>query len=143
MMLLRTLLAASLACLALPALAQDAAPVEEAPAPVSAPPPTASATLTLSIDSTGDIERKLVTYRCDTEETLSVQYVNAPPNFLAILPVDGENHVFVTTLSGSGARYVSGPYEWWNKGNEGTLRDLMQDEDAAPIAQCTEVGNTP
>ncbi|WP_276522740.1 MliC family protein [Cupriavidus necator] len=37
----------------------------------------------------------------------------------------------------SGARYVGGRYEWWTKGEEGTLRDLMQAENAAPaLANC-------
>jgi Predicted periplasmic protein len=110
---------------------------------VSASAQSTTASLTLSLDSAGDIERNVVTYQCDDEQTLSVQYVNAAPNFLAIVPVDGQNHVFVTTISASGARYVAGPFEWWSSGDEATLRDLMQDEDAGPLANCTAVSNTP
>ncbi|KKB10043.1 MliC family protein [Devosia chinhatensis] len=104
---------------------------------------TTGASLSLTLESAGDIERRIVTYQCEDEQALSVQYVNAAPNFLAIVPVDGVNHVFATTISASGARYVSGPYEWWSHQGEGTLRDLMQDEDAEPLATCTEVSNTP
>jgi len=101
------------------------------------------ASLTLTLESTGDMERNVVTYQCDDEQALAVQYINAAPNFLAILPIDEVNHVFATTISASGARYISGPYEWWSHQGEATLRDLMQDEDAEPLATCTEVSNTP
>lgn len=146
MRMTRTLLACAAMGLTLSGvMAQEPpTPAEDAPAvPVAPAPATASATLTLSLESTGDIERTVVTYQCKDETSLTVQYINAAPNFLAILPVDGENHVFVTTISASGARYVAGPYEWWNKGGDGTLRDLMQDEGAAPMAECTETSNTP
>ena len=43
----------------------------------------------------------------------------------------------------SGARYVSGPYEWWNKGDEATLRDLRSAEDEPALATCLAAGNTP
>lgn len=104
---------------------------------------TTSANLTLTLESAGDIERNVVNYQCEDEQSLSVQYINAAPNFLAILPVDGVNHVFATTIAASGARYVSGPYEWWSHQGEGTLRDMMQDEDAAPMASCSQINNTP
>lgn len=108
------------------------------------PAPGAGASLTLTLESNGDMERRLALYLCnDQTETLRVQYINAAPNFLAVVPVDGQNLVFAAALSASGARYVSGPFEWWSKGGEATLRDLMQDEDAAPLAECTESSNTP
>lgn len=105
--------------------------------------PQTSASLSLTLESQGNIERRVVTYLCDDEQALSVQYLNAAPNFLAIVPVDGQNLVFATTISASGARYVSGPYEWWSHQGEATLRDLMQEEDAEPLATCTEASNTP
>ncbi len=104
---------------------------------------TTSANLTLTLESGGDIERNVVAYQCDDEQTLAVQYINAAPNFLAIVPIEGANHVFATTVAASGARYISGPYEWWSHQGEATLRDLMQDEDAEPLATCNEVSNTP
>jgi len=105
--------------------------------------PSASASLVLTLESQGNVERNIVSYLCDDEQALSVQYINAAPNFLAIVPVEGQSLVFATTISGSGARYVSGPYEWWSHQGEATLRDLMQDEDADPLATCTEASNTP
>lgn len=122
------------------ALAQDA-PAEEAPTPPLLP--TVTTSLTLTLDATSDIERRTVVYQCDNGDGFRVQYVNAAPNFLAILPVEGETHIFATTISASGARYVSGPYEWWNDGDEATLRDLRSEEGEAPLATCLAAGNTP
>ena len=125
-------------------LSQDATAPETPPAPAATPTlNTATVALTISIDTAGDIDRKMVTYACDNGVTLPVQYINAAPNFLAIVPVEDANLVMVTTLSGSGARYVAGPYEWWSTGDEASLRDLMQDEDSEPILDCTAVVNTP
>lgn len=124
------------------AMAQDAA----APAAEAATPPllpTVTATLTLTLDATGDIDRRTVIYQCDNGEGFRVQYVNAAPNFLAILPVEGETHIFATTISASGARYVSGPYEWWNDGDEATLRDLRTEEGETPLATCLAAGDAP
>lgn len=115
----------------------------ETVASVPTAPPAASVSIALTLQSTTDIESNSALYQCESGEALAVQYINAAPNFLALLPVDGEVHVFVTALSGSGARYVSGPYEWWDSGDEATLRDLMQDEDAPPLATCTASSNTP
>lgn len=130
------MLAATLGIVAtMPAIAQDSA--------MPQPPPTTAAVLTLNLDSDGDIERRMVRYNCDDEQALNVQYINAAPNFLAIVPVEGQSLVFVSAISASGARYVSGPYEWWSHQGEATLRDLMQDEDADPLATCTETSNTP
>jgi membrane-bound inhibitor of C-type lysozyme len=129
---------AALAAGATTALAQD-----ETPPAVPAPVPTASASLTLTLESPGNIERSVVNYLCEDDSALSVQYINAVPNFLAVVPVDGQNLVFASTISASGARYVSGPYEWWSHQGEATLRDLTQDEGADPIATCTEASNTP
>jgi membrane-bound inhibitor of C-type lysozyme len=132
------LLAAFLAsALAIPASAQE----ELIATPPT--PPAVSVSITLTLDSTGTIERNVTNYLCDDDRSLSVHYINAAPNFLAIVPVDGEALVFASTVSASGARYVSGPYEWWSHQGEATLRDLMQDEEAEPIATCTEASNTP
>jgi membrane-bound inhibitor of C-type lysozyme len=112
-------------------------------ASVPTAPPTASVALSLTLQSATDVDQNSAIYQCDTGEVLGVQYINAAPNFLALVPVEGEVHVFVTTISASGARYVSGPFEWWSQGDEAMLRDLTQDEDAEPLATCTAAANTP
>ena len=89
----------------------------------------------------GDFERKVIEYTCDDDTALQVTYVNAAPNFLAILPIEGQKLVFVTQLSGSGARYVVGEYVWWTKGPEATLTSVAA-PDAKPLT-CTEHSETP
>ncbi len=71
---------------------------------------------------------------------MTVSYVNADPNFLAVVPVDGVARVFASAISGSGSRYTAGFYEWWSKGNDATLRDLRRGEGAAPVMTCTSAG---
>lgn len=89
----------------------------------------------------GNFEQKVVQYNCSQPEPLTVKYVNAAPNYLAFLTVADRTLVFVTVLSGSGAKYAAGEYEWWNKGTEATLTNLTT-PDAEPIA-CTEISETP
>lgn len=98
-----------------------------------------SAQVVLSLQ--GSFERNIVEYQCDGLEPFSVDFINAAPNFLAIVPIGPNKLVFVTTLSASGARYVSGQYEFWTKGAEATLTDLQADPQT-PLA-CTEAGDTP
>lgn len=75
----------------------------------------------LKIGATGSISAE--TYSCGDGEAFAVQYVNAGANILAILPIDGEERVFVNVLSASGARYASGTYIWWSKGDTATLEN--------------------
>jgi membrane-bound inhibitor of C-type lysozyme len=89
----------------------------------------------------GNFERSVAQYDCGLGEVLAVDYINAAPNFLAIVPVDGQKLVFVTVLSASGARYAAGEYEWWTKGAEASLANLARPEDE-PLT-CTEVSETP
>lgn len=131
---------------ALTIAAMGTAIAQEAPAAEAEPPanlPLVSSAMTLTLESISDIERRTVVYQCDNGEGFRVQYINAAPNFLAILPIDGETHLFATALSASGARYVSGPYEWWSDRDEATLRDLRVDEDEPPLATCLAAGNAP
>lgn len=93
------------------------------------------------LNFSGNVEQKVVQYNCGLEEALTVRYVNAAPNYLAFVPVDGKTLVFVTVLSGSGAKYAAGEYEWWTKGSEATLANLTT-PDAEPIA-CSEISETP
>ncbi|MGN7870952.1 Membrane-bound lysozyme inhibitor of C-type lysozyme precursor [Paracoccus haematequi] len=70
---------------------------------------------------------QIVGFQCGKGTAFDVQYLNAGPNMLAILPIDGQQRIFVNVISGSGARYVSGQYEWWTKGGTATLSDAMWD----------------
>ena len=98
-----------------------------------------SAQLVLNLDA--NFERNRVEYHCEGMEPFAVDFINAAPNFLAIVPIEGQSLVFVNVLSGSGARYASGRYEFWTKGGEATLTDLMADP-PTPVS-CSEANETP
>src|SRR5215475_2706817 len=78
-----------------------------------------------------------VHYGCKGDKQVAVSYVNASNgDSFAVLPVDGAKHVFVGVMSGSGVRYASGRYIWWNKGNTGQL--IVDGDASAPplLADC-------
>ncbi|MDB5535660.1 MAG: hypothetical protein JWQ65_535 [Devosia sp.] len=111
---------------------------------VSAAPSLAQSvqsSVTLNLD--GDVEKKTTQYDCGDFGQISVVYINAGSNFLALVPFEGETLIFTTVLSGSGARYVSGTHEWATKGPEATLLDVTAAQDAPPLATCSEIINTP
>ena len=109
-----------------------------------AAPALAAANVSMGLDLTGDGQVQTVVYGCgEGTEPLSVKYINAAPNFLAIVPIDGQDLVFVNVISGSGAKYVAGQYEWWNKGSDATLHDVTEGLDAAPVLSCSENVQTP
>jgi len=90
-------------------------------------------TFPLSVASSKDVR-----YACKDDKNVTVSYVNATNgDAFAYLPVDGTPHVFVAVTSGSGARYASGRYIWWNKGETATLT-LDGSRSAPLLADCTE-----
>jgi membrane-bound inhibitor of C-type lysozyme len=94
------------------------------------------------IAMSGDAAVKTAIYECEgVAEPFAVKYLNSNPNFLAIVPVGGAELIFVNVLSGSGARYVAGSFEWSTKGSDATFSDL-QHPDSAPVT-CLERVETP
>jgi membrane-bound inhibitor of C-type lysozyme len=93
---------------------------------------------TIELHSNGRIERSQVTYDCGGQGLLVATYVNADPNFLAILTVPGQRQptVFASVISGSGARYAAGKYVWWTKGNTASLYDTTLGDNAPPTMTC-------
>lgn len=87
----------------------------------------AEATLSIPLKSGTTDSVESVTYSCGDGEAFSVQYVNAGANALAIFPIDGEDRIFVNVVSASGARYASGAYVWWTKGDTATLENEMEE----------------
>jgi membrane-bound inhibitor of C-type lysozyme len=83
--------------------------------------------LTIKLAGSGPVSRKVVTFQCDAggvelglpAEPFQVVYLNGVGNSLAILPIHGRSLIFVTVLSGSGARYASDRYIWWDAGDRG------------------------
>ena len=88
------------------------------------------AEVNLSISLNAGPESSLIseTYVCDGDEPLAVQYVNSGANALAILQIDGSVRIFVNVISASGAKYVSGSYTWWTKGDAATLENETASE---------------
>ena len=104
--------------------------------------PSTDTAVQLVVPLQGDAERKVVTYACEgAENPFPVEYINAAPNFLAIVPVGGARLVFAGVLSADGARYVAGPFEWWSHGSEATFAD--QRRTGEEPATCTEQNGTP
>jgi membrane-bound inhibitor of C-type lysozyme len=91
----------------------------------------------------GDAERRTVNYDCGMDQPLTVEYINAAPNFLALLPIEGQSLMFVAVLSASGARYAASRYVWWNDGPDASLYDQTLGEDAAAVLTCMEINNIP
>lgn len=92
-----------------------------------------------------DFERRVMQYDCSAGEPFSVTYINAAPNFLALVPVaeEPEPLVFAAVVAASGARYAAGQWVWWTKGAEASLYDATLGEDAEPVLTCSEMTNTP
>jgi len=112
--------------------------------PLAVPAMAAETSMQLVITLPGNAERHLVRYKCeDTDDTMQVEYLNADPDYLAILPVEGKKLIFVTTLAASGVRYISGKYVWWTKGAEASLFDLTEGLDAEPLVTCIEANDIP
>ena len=95
----------------------------------------------LELTTDGEFQRTEVTYNCGAEGPLKVTYVNADPNFLAVVSLSSEPQplVFATVLSGSGARYAAGKWIWWTKGSSADLYDTTQGDNAPPVTSCTEI----
>jgi len=115
--------ALALACVAaLPALPLHAAPARA------------------SLESLHFTDVRTIDYRCTGERKMSVRYYNSDDNHLALLRLEGKSLLFVTVMSGSGARYVSRQYEWWTKGNEATLRDTLKGEGTQSVLANCQAG---
>ena len=109
-----------------------------------ASPALAAVDLNVGINLSGDVQIVTTLYGCgDAQPELTVRYINAQPNFFAIIPIEGEDVVFVNVISASGAKYVSGVWEWWNKGADASLHNVTEGLDAAPVLSCAENVQTP
>ena len=108
----------------------------------SAPARAAGIAITLTLPDPG--QWQAASYTCEgSEDRFEVDYINAAPNFLAIVPIEGKSLIFASTLSGSGVRYVADHFEWWTKGADAFLRDLQADPDAPPLLTCIEARDIP
>lgn len=97
-----------------------------------------SAQVVLSL--AGDFEKTTHQYQCEGLEPFTVEFINAEPNFLAIVPVGPRKMLFVNVIAADGAKYVAGQYEFWTRGSEATLTDLQADPQSV---ECSEAVETP
>jgi membrane-bound inhibitor of C-type lysozyme len=119
-------------------------PIALAVALAGASPALAAVDLNVGINLSGDVQIVTAVYGCgEGTEPLTVKYINAQPNFFAIVPIEGEDVVLVNVVSASGAKYVSGVWEWWNKGSDASLHNVTEGLDAAPVMSCSENVQTP
>jgi membrane-bound inhibitor of C-type lysozyme len=119
-------------------------PIALAVALAGTTPALAAVDLNVGINLSGDAQIVTAVYGCgEGTDLLTVRYVNAQPNFFAIVPIDGEDVVMVNVISASGAKYVSGVWEWWSKGTDGSLHNVTEGLDAAPVLTCSEHVQTP
>ena len=104
---------------------------------VLASPALADAGVTLVLPLGGNAEIKTVQYTCQNHDPVTMQYITAEPNFLAVLPLHGKSLIYVSVLAASGTKYASGQYVLFSKGPAVTLQDTTEGLDAAPVLQCT------
>jgi membrane-bound inhibitor of C-type lysozyme len=97
-----------------------------------------SAQVVLSLS--GDFQKTTHQYQCEGLDPFTVEFINADPNFLAIVPVGPRKLVFVNVMAADGAKYVAGQYEFWTRGADATLSDLQADPQSV---ECSEVNETP
>ena len=88
-------------------------------------------------------------YDCSPAVALTVQYLNGSgADARAVVTLDGSTFTLTQERSGSGARYSTAEGRWpgatlvwWNKGNEGMLREGKASDSSAPettIATCRQ-----
>lgn len=80
--------------------------------------------VTFQLPGTLTVDRQSVRYTCDGGGEVQAEYVNAGDVSFALLTIEGKVILTANVISGSGARYAGGVYEWWTKGEEATLTDL-------------------
>ncbi|WP_417722890.1 MliC family protein [Salipiger sp.] len=90
-----------------------------------ATPVAADVTLTIGLGPADQLSTE--TYTCDNGAAVPVRYINTGANALALLPVGGEDRIFVNVVAGSGSRYVSGGHVWWVKGDGAMLEDTLEE----------------
>ena len=89
-----------------------------------------------SRDDTQQMATQVTQYECDSGESVSVSY---PSTETAKVSYQGQDYAMKIAVSGSGARYVGGKYEWWVKGDgpdaEGTLFEHNDDDTTGDIVE--------
>lgn len=95
----------------------------------------ATAGLTLAACTTHPVDRangNWISYTCSDGQVVKASY---PDSDTALLDIKGELQRLHIAISGSGARYIGGGWQWWTKGmHEGRLAPLGAGEEIASAA---------
>ncbi|RQH08530.1 MliC family protein [Paraburkholderia dinghuensis] len=85
--------------------------------------------------------RHTFSYTCANGKTFKVTYLNAKNGqSFAVVPVQGRDLLFVSTIAASGVKYQADRYTWWTKGPRADLFDATAGENAAPVlAGCATI----
>jgi membrane-bound inhibitor of C-type lysozyme len=77
------------------------------------------------------------TYRCVGGQSFKVTYWNASNGqSFALLPVQDQPMLMVSTMSADGVRYQAGFVTWWSKGRGGDLYDTRVSADKPVLRGC-------
>lgn len=112
-------------------------------ATLATPASAVTAKLQIVLDLPAGAAQRTVSYRCENADPLSVTYIDAAPNFLAIVPHEGNDLIFVGIPGKTGAQYVSGSLVWTADADKGRLTDLVSGADSDPLLDCTQSNDTP
>jgi membrane-bound inhibitor of C-type lysozyme len=85
--------------------------------------------LTIHLPNNPSVSRESVKYQCDAKGAsigvpsgaFPVEYINGGGNSLVVVPISGNALVFSNVMSGSGARYTTQQYTWWEAKNSVVL----------------------
>ena len=103
--------------------------------------------LVIRLPEGASISRQTVRYECDTAGAkigvasgpFSVEYINGGGNSLVVVPIAGKVLIFSNVISGSGARYTTQQYTWWEaKGGVTLSSDAL---DGKLQSSCVRVAN--
>ncbi|MFP1740726.1 MliC family protein [Lonsdalea quercina] len=68
-------------------------------------------------------------YVCDDGSKLGVMYYNNEPNYAALVNIPDKGKILMVDVpAASGSRYVGNVYEWWTKGDNGTLKQVIENK---------------
>jgi membrane-bound inhibitor of C-type lysozyme len=90
--------------------------------------------LTIHLPDNPSVSRQSVKYRCDANGikigvpsgSFRVEYINGGGNSLVVVPIPGNALVFSNVMAGSGARYTTQQYTWWEaKGSVALSSDSL------------------
>ena len=110
-------------------------------------PAALASDITIPLPGVPAASQEIVRYQCDPgasslglpETPFPVLYLNAGDNHLAVLDVSGKRLIFANVYAGSGARYASGRYVWWDAAGRGA--SLSVEIPAEHSVQCRRVGS--